>query len=79
MIKTRVSSKGQTTIPDSIRSRWKASEVIWEAQPDGSARVRPVPDLLSLYGSARSAQPRDPDEKAKARGTWGRKPAGNRP
>jgi hypothetical protein len=38
--------------------------------PDGSAQVRPVPDIMSLLGSAHTAQPRDPDEKAKARAGW---------
>ena len=71
MVKTRISSKGQTTIPTKFRSRWHTSEVIWEEAPDGGAYVRPVPDLLSLYGVARSALPRDPDEKSKAHGSWG--------
>lgn len=70
MVKTRVSSKGQTTIPARFRSRWKSTEVIWEDLPDGGAHVRPVPDLLSLFGSAHSPQPRDPEEKAKGRSAW---------
>lgn len=70
MVKTQISSKGQTTIPAQFRSRWKSSTVIWEALPDGGAVVRPVPDIMSLLGSASSAQPRDPDEMAKARDSW---------
>jgi bifunctional DNA-binding transcriptional regulator/antitoxin component of YhaV-PrlF toxin-antitoxin module len=70
MVKTHISSKGQTTIPVKFRARWKSAEVLWEDMPDGSAHVRPVPDILSLLGSAGSAQPRDPDEKSKARSAW---------
>ena len=70
MVKTLVSSKGQTTIPAKYRARWKSSEVVWEDMPDGSALVRPVPDILSLFRSASSAQLRDPEEKSKARTGW---------
>lgn len=69
-VRTLVSSKGQTTIPAKYRARWKPSEVVWENMPNGSARVRPVPDILSLFGSASSAQSRDPEEKTKARTGW---------
>jgi bifunctional DNA-binding transcriptional regulator/antitoxin component of YhaV-PrlF toxin-antitoxin module len=78
MVKTLVSSKGQTTIPAKYRARWKSSEVVWEDMPDGSARVRPVPDILSLFGSASSAQLRDPDEKTKARTGWAAQPVKKR-
>ena len=70
MVKTHVSSKGQTTIPVALRKRWKSSEVVWEELPDGAALVRPVPDLMALFGSAHTAQPRDPAEKARARAAW---------
>lgn len=70
MVKTHVSSKGQTTIPAKFRARWKAASVMWEELPDGGAVVHPVPDIMSLMGSARSSQRRDPDEKTKARGAW---------
>ncbi len=70
MVKTHVSSKGQTTIPAKLRARWKSLEVVWEDMPDGSALVRPVPDIMSLLGSAHTAQARDPDEKNKARIAW---------
>ena len=78
MVKTLVSSKGQTTIPAKYRARWKSSEGVWEDMPDGSARVRPVPDILSLFGSASSAQLRDPDEKTKARTGWAAQPVKKR-
>jgi len=67
MVKTSITSKGQTTIPVELRRLWKTSEVIWESCEDGSARVRPLPDVMSLFGSASSALPRDPAEKRKAR------------
>ena len=38
--------------------------------PDGSALVRPVPDIMSLFGSAHTGQARDPGEKGKARLGW---------
>ena len=71
MVKTFISSKGQTTIPAKYRARWKTNQVIWEELPDGAVRVRPVPDLMSLLGSAKSPLPRDPHEKDKARAAWG--------
>jgi bifunctional DNA-binding transcriptional regulator/antitoxin component of YhaV-PrlF toxin-antitoxin module len=70
MVKTHISSKGQTTIPAKFRARWKSVEVVWEDMPDGSAQVRPVPDIMSLFGSAHSSQGRDSDEKNKARLRW---------
>jgi bifunctional DNA-binding transcriptional regulator/antitoxin component of YhaV-PrlF toxin-antitoxin module len=70
MVKTHVSSKGQTTIPAKFRSRWKSLEVVWVELPDGSAQVRPVPDIMMLLGSARTAQTRDPKEKEKGRQAW---------
>ena len=58
MVKTLVSSKGQTTIPVVFRKRWRASRVIWTSNPDGSASVRPAPDVMTLLGRAGSKQPR---------------------
>lgn len=66
MVKTQISSKGQTTIPEAIRSRWKVSMVFWEVAPDGSAIVRPVPDAKSLLGIAKTKLPKDPNELEKA-------------
>jgi hypothetical protein len=45
-------------------------EVVWEDLPDGSAQVRPVPDIMALLGSARTGQARDPNEKGRARQAW---------
>ena len=78
MVKTLISSKGQTTIPAKYRARWKSTQVVWEDLPDGSALVRPVPDILSLFGSARSSQLRDPEEKTKARTGWAAQPVKKR-
>lgn len=67
MVKTFVSRKGQTTIPANLRKRWKSSKVvIWETNPDGSAIVRPVPDVSSLLGIANNGVPKDPQELEKA-------------
>ena len=70
MVKTYGSSKGQTTIPAAFRARWKSVEVVWEELPDGSAQVRPVPDIKMLLGSARTRAARDPQEKDKGRQAW---------
>jgi bifunctional DNA-binding transcriptional regulator/antitoxin component of YhaV-PrlF toxin-antitoxin module len=67
MVKTRISSKGQTTIPSQFRKKWKTSQVFWEVGPKGTAVVRPVPDAMSLLGIAGSNRPRDPHEMEKAR------------
>ena len=70
MVKTHISSKGQTTIPLHFRTRWKSTEVVWQEMPDGSASVRPIPDIMSLFGSAHTSQPRDPNEKDTSRAAW---------
>jgi bifunctional DNA-binding transcriptional regulator/antitoxin component of YhaV-PrlF toxin-antitoxin module len=66
MVKTFISSKGQTTIPSQFRKRWKTSRILWESNPDGSAVVRPVPTVRSLFGIASNGKPRDPMEREKA-------------
>jgi hypothetical protein len=72
MVRTHVSSKGQTTIPSALRKKWKTSQVWWETNSDGTARVSPTPGLMSLFGSASQGKPRDPDERKKARHALGR-------
>jgi len=72
MVRTRISSKGQTTIPSVLRKKWKVAQVFWDINPDGTARVSPAPDLMSLLGSAPHGGLRDPDEKKKARQAIGR-------
>ncbi len=66
MVKTRVSSKGQTTIPLEFRQRWRTSRVIWSLNADGSACVRPAPDIMVLFGKGGSPQAKDPQERATA-------------
>ena len=66
MVKTRISSKGQTTIPSQFRRQWKTSQVFWEIGPQGSALVRPVPDAMSLLGIAGNSRKRDLQEMEKA-------------
>ncbi len=73
MVKTSITSKGQTTVPVELRRIWKTAEVVWETCEDGSARVRPVPDVMSLFGAANDGRPRDPEEKRKAREAMGRR------
>jgi len=58
--------------PIEIRREWKGAEILWEACPDGTARVRPAPDVMALFGAARSATPRDAREKTRAREAMGR-------
>jgi bifunctional DNA-binding transcriptional regulator/antitoxin component of YhaV-PrlF toxin-antitoxin module len=77
MVKTRISSKGQTTIPAVFRQRWNTAEVMWESLPDGTAVVRPVPDIMSLFGSVRAPIPAHPNPKSVGREAWG-KSAGKR-
>jgi bifunctional DNA-binding transcriptional regulator/antitoxin component of YhaV-PrlF toxin-antitoxin module len=66
MVRTHITSKGQTTIPSQFRKKWKTSQVFWENGPDGSAVVRPVPDAMSFLGIANNGRPRDPRETEKA-------------
>jgi bifunctional DNA-binding transcriptional regulator/antitoxin component of YhaV-PrlF toxin-antitoxin module len=67
MVRTHITSKGQTTIPSEFRKKWKASQVLWEEGPGGSAVVRPVPLAASFLGIAQNGKPRDPREMEKAR------------
>jgi len=71
MVRTLITSKGQTTIPLIFRKKWTSREVLWEDCSDGSLRVRAAPDPMTLFGSAASTIPKDPKEKTKARTSWG--------
>lgn len=79
MVKTHVSSKGQMTIRAKFRPRWKTVEVNWDGQLDGGAHVRPVPNIMSLWGSAQTGQPHDPKEKSKGRLAWATQSDGSKP
>lgn len=76
MFTTKISRKGQTTIPRRLLKQWKTSRVLWDVSPDGYARVYPTPDIMSLKGSASGSKPYDPAEKIKAREAMGRNAAG---
>jgi bifunctional DNA-binding transcriptional regulator/antitoxin component of YhaV-PrlF toxin-antitoxin module len=66
MVRTHITSKGQTTIPSQFRKKWKTSQVFWESGPGGSAVVRPVPGAMALLGIASNGRRRDPREMDKA-------------
>ncbi len=66
-----VTSKGQITLPIAIRKAFKIGvkgrRVRFEMCRDGSARLYPVADALSLQGAlADPSQPYDPLESEKA-------------
>lgn len=67
-----VTSKGQMTLPISIRKAFKigiqSRRVRFELCKDGSARIYPIADALSLKGVfADPSRPYDPKEREK---TW---------
>jgi len=54
---SKITDKGQTTVPLEIREklRWKRRQrLIWEPKKDGSAVVRAAPDVMDLAGSLKS-------------------------
>jgi bifunctional DNA-binding transcriptional regulator/antitoxin component of YhaV-PrlF toxin-antitoxin module len=66
-----VTSKGQMTLPAPIRKAFKIGtlhrRVRFELCKDGSAKIYPVADALSLKGAfANPSRPYDPDERKKA-------------
>ena len=66
-----VTSKGQVTLPSALRKAWKIGtevrRVRFELSEDGSVRIRPVPDALSLQGVlADSSRAYDSQESEKA-------------
>ena len=66
-----VTSKGQMTLPAPIRKAFKIGtqnrRVRFELCKDGSARIYPVADALSLKGVfADPSKPYDPEESEKA-------------
>ena len=66
-----VTSKGQMTLPAPIRKAFKIGtqnrRVRFELCKDGSARIYPVADALSLRGVfADPSRPYDPKEREKA-------------
>lgn len=78
-----VTSKGQLTLPSALRKAWKIGSegrrVCFEPSEDGSVRLHPVPDALSLQGAlADSSRPYDPLESEKAMAQLAHEAAGNR-
>jgi bifunctional DNA-binding transcriptional regulator/antitoxin component of YhaV-PrlF toxin-antitoxin module len=66
-----VTSKGQVTLPAPIRKAFKIGtqnrRVRFELCKDGSAKIYPVTDVLSLRGIfADPKRPYDPNEREKA-------------
>jgi bifunctional DNA-binding transcriptional regulator/antitoxin component of YhaV-PrlF toxin-antitoxin module len=64
-----ITSKGQLTLPVSIRRAWKLGQkrkVRVAITDDGTVTVRPLPDVMSFYGKLKSDVPYDPREKEKA-------------
>ncbi len=76
MARTRITGNGRDTVPAETRRHGKRAEIIWESCPDGTARMRPAPSVIALFGAARSATPRDKSEKAHARVLIGRRDRG---
>jgi AbrB family looped-hinge helix DNA binding protein len=74
-----VTSRGQLTLPASIRramklgSKRKVRVTITKA---GEVSLRPLPDVMSFFGAMQNGVPYDPKEKRKARHAMGRNPAG---
>ncbi|RPJ57268.1 MAG: hypothetical protein EHM23_21135 [Acidobacteria bacterium] len=72
---SKITDKGQTTVPLEIREklRWKRRQrLIWEPKKDGSAVVRAVPDVMDLAGSLKSDVhfPGVREETAAATSAW---------
>lgn len=60
MTHSTITVKGQTTVPVEVRTALKIKprqEISWEVLEDGTAIVRPRPNVLDLFGSLKPAQP----------------------
>ena len=49
--------------------------MLWDLNPDGTARVSPTPDIMALMGSIAEGGSRGHDEKGKVRAAIGRNAA----
>ena len=72
MMQSTITDKFQTTIPLEVRQALKLAprqRVSYEVRPDGSAVMRPVPQLDELFGSVKLGKPvaSSRDEKRAAR------------
>jgi antitoxin PrlF len=57
MVESTITDKGQTTVPKEIRDALgvkSGQRLQWEVVENGTARVRPEPSALALYGSLKS-------------------------
>jgi len=73
MSQSTITDKFQTTIPVDVREALKLSprqRVSYELRPDGSAILRPVPNIDELFGSLRLgrrvASPREEKEAGRS-------------
>jgi bifunctional DNA-binding transcriptional regulator/antitoxin component of YhaV-PrlF toxin-antitoxin module len=72
MMQSTITDKFQTTIPLQVRRALKLAprqRVSYQVRPDGSAVMRPVPQLDALFGSVKLGRPAacPRDEKRAAR------------
>ncbi len=70
-----VTSKGQLTLPVSIRKALKLGakrKVRVAISEEGTVTMRPLPDVMSFFGKLKNDVPYDREEKEKARGAMGR-------
>jgi bifunctional DNA-binding transcriptional regulator/antitoxin component of YhaV-PrlF toxin-antitoxin module len=76
-----VTTKGQLTLPVKIRKALKlgARRKVRVAMDDqGLVTLRPLPDVMSFFGSLGGRVSFDSNEKQKARAAMGRRAAGKR-
>jgi bifunctional DNA-binding transcriptional regulator/antitoxin component of YhaV-PrlF toxin-antitoxin module len=73
MSQSTITDKFQTTIPVDVREALKLTprqRVSYEVRPDGSAIMRPIPNLDQLFGSVRLgrrvASPREEKEATRS-------------
>jgi bifunctional DNA-binding transcriptional regulator/antitoxin component of YhaV-PrlF toxin-antitoxin module len=59
MVRTYITSKGQTTVPIEFRRAWNIDEILWERCDDGSVRVRPAPKVMALFGATAESAGKD--------------------
>ena len=60
MMQSTITDKFQTTIPLEVRQALKLAprqRVSYQVRPDGSAVLRPVPQLGELFGSVKLGRP----------------------
>lgn len=69
-----ITSKGQLTLPVSIRKALKLGvkrKVRVAVTEPGVVTMRPLPDVMSFFGALKNNLPHDPHEKHKAREAMG--------